>query len=452
MGSLFGTDGIRGVAGKYPMTVKMVLSVGQALVSYFRRNQSAPHIIIGKDTRISGDMLAHALMAGICSKGGNASMIGVVPTPAVAQATVFQKADAGVMISASHNPYVDNGIKIFNGRGLKLFDDQESIIEDLILAHAEKPSEGPTFEPGIVNTGLNAGDEYISFLHDGRLHKDVSLKNLHVILDCGHGATFDIAPRFFGDLGMRIEALHTSPDGRNINNSCGSQHPEILAQVVVDNTADAGLAFDGDGDRVIAVDEKGRVLSGDVLIAIFARHLKKIGRLAHDTAVSTVMSNIGLGLALKEAGIQHLTTSVGDRYVMQKMLETGAVIGGEDSGHMIFSDHHTTGDGVLTGLHLLEIMAVAHQKLSQLTDIITIFPQTLINVDVRSKPPIEAVPDIKNAIETAETELGNHGRVLVRYSGTQSCCRVMVEGPTPEVTERLCRRVADVIEKRLGKP
>ena len=452
MGNLFGTDGIRGVAGRYPMTAEMALCIGRALVSYFNSRRSAPHLIIGKDTRISGDMLAYALMAGVCSEGGDSSLIGVVPTPAVAQAAIFHNADAGVMISASHNPYEDNGIKIFDGRGMKLADDQETIIEDLILAKAGKPAERQISEPGKVNAALNAADDYIAFLHEGRLHEEASLKDLHVILDCGHGATFDVAPRFFEDLGMRVQALHTSPDGRNINAGCGSQHPEKLAQAVVDNSADAGLAFDGDGDRVIAVDEKGRVLSGDVLIAIFARHLKKIGLLTHDTAVSTVMSNIGLGLALEKAGIQHQTTSVGDRYVMQKMLETGAVIGGEDSGHMIFSDHHTTGDGILTGLRLLEIMAAEHQKLSQLTEFITILPQALINVDVKSKPPIESIPEIAAVIETTETELGNQGRVLVRYSGTQSCCRVMVEGPTQEITEGLCRRVADVIEKRLGKP
>jgi phosphoglucosamine mutase len=290
----------------------------------------------------------------------------------------------------------------------------------------------------------------MDFLRSGRLHEGAGTEGLHVILDCGHGATYDIAPRFFQSLGIRTEALHTSPNGKNINAGCGSQHPEILSRAVVKNGADVGLAFDGDGDRLIAVDEKGRVLSGDVLIAICARHLKKIGRLPHDTAVSTVMSNLGLGLSLREAGIRHLTTAVGDRYVMQKMLETGAAIGGEDSGHMIFSDHHTTGDGIFTGLRLLEIMAAEGQKLSHLTEIIKLLPQSLINVTVHAKPALDSIPDIRSVIEGVETELGDRGRLLVRYSGTQSCCRVMVEGPTREITQRLCQRVADVVQTHLG--
>ena len=450
MDKLFGTDGIRGVAGKYPMTVEMALCVGRALVTFLKRSADRPQIIVGQDTRISGDMLSHAFMAGVSSQGGDICPIGVVPTPAVARMTVARSADAGVMISASHNPYEDNGIKIFDGQGMKLVEKQEAAIEALILSYINDPAGIPVADPGRVMASRDASKDYISFLKGGRLHGDIRLNDLHVIIDCGHGATYKIAPRLYRGLGMRVKALHISPDGRNINAGCGSEHPEILARAVRDSSANIGLAFDGDGDRVIAVDETGRVLSGDILLAICARHLKAIDRLPHQTAVSTVMSNIGLGLSLKDGGIRHLTTDVGDRHVMQKMLETGAAIGGEDSGHMIFSDHHTTGDGIFTGLRLLEVMAAEGQKLSYLTEIINIYPQAKLNVNVASKPPLDGILEIMSAIQTVEAELGDSGRVLVRYSGTQSCCRVMVEGPTDDITSALCRRIADVVLDKLG--
>ena len=439
--SLFGTDGIRGLAGQPPITAEMAVRVGRAVTTFFSDDGTHPRV---------GDMLTHALAAGVCAQGGEACLLGVLPTPALARLTVDRQAAAGVMISASHNPYRDNGIKVFDGRGHKLDDDREAGIEKLILAGKNGRKDPAPPEHGPVTAHADAADAYMAFLKEGRLHAKTRLSGLNVILDCGHGATYEVAPRFFESLGMRVEALHVAPDGRNINAGCGSQHPETMADAVRAGGADAGLAFDGDGDRVIAVDETGRVLGGDVILAICARHLKKLGRLTADTAVSTVMSNVGLGLSLKKAGIRHLVTDVGDRHVMQKMIETGAIVGGEDSGHMIFRDHHSTGDGIFTGLRLLEIMSREGRKLSQLADIIHIYPQQLINVDVSSKPAIESVPEILAAVRAAEAELGDRGRVLVRYSGTQSCCRVMVEGPTEDKTRALCRRIADVIRDELG--
>ena len=357
MGALFGTDGIRGVAGRYPMTIEMALKVGRAVATFCGSRHSQPKIVIGQDTRQSGDMLAHALMAGICADGCDAIPLGVLPTPAVARATIEKGACAGVMISASHNPFEDNGIKIFDHLGFKLDDDQEAVIEGMLLSEIEATASTDSIEPGRVSDDPAAVDRYIEFLKQGRLHPDSDLSGLQVVLDCAHGATFETAPRLFENLGVRTQSLHTRPNGRNINAACGSQHPEKLAAAVCAGGAQAGLAFDGDGDRVVAVDETGRVLSGDAILAICARHLKSIGKLPGNVVVSTVMSNLGLGLSMAENGIRHETTGVGDRLVMQKMKATGAAIGGEDSGHLIFSDHHTTGDGILSGLRLLEIMA-----------------------------------------------------------------------------------------------
>jgi len=449
MGKLFGTDGIRGVANEYPMTAEMALNIGRATAHLFKRKGHAAKIIIGKDTRISGYMLENALVSGICSMGVNAILVGVIPTPGIAFLTGSMRADAGIVISASHNPFQDNGIKIFGGEGFKLPDETEAAIEQTALAnnlHALRPS--PT-ELGKAYRMEDARGRYIVFLKHA-FPKECSLEGTRIVLDCSHGATYRVAPETFTELGADVSTLFDEPDGRNINLGCGSQHPETLAEEVLRTGADAGFAFDGDGDRLIAVDEKGTVLTGDQILALCARVLKNEGALTNNLVVRTVMSNIGLSVTLRELGIDSVMAKVGDRYVLEEMLARGAVIGGEDSGHMIFLNHHTTGDGIITALQVAAAMKKEGKPLSELAKIMKVFPQVLINVTVKTRPEIETVPEIGAAVREAEAELGERGRVLVRYSGTQNLCRIMVEGPSPEETERHCRRIATVVEKRLN--
>lgn len=450
MTKLFGTDGIRGVANVYPMTADVALQVGKALTTFFKGTAETPRIVIGQDTRISGDMLCSALAAGICAAGGNAVLGGILPTPAVAYHTIAAKASAGVVISASHNPYYDNGIKVFGADGYKLSDAAENELEKVIAgtlsAHG---APGPAMT-GRIRT-LSAGvEDYVDFLIR-TLPSGFSLAGMKIILDCANGATFQVAPRVFERLGAQVTSLFTSPNGVNINHACGSQHPEVLAETVVRQGADAGLAFDGDGDRLIAIDETGHILSGDQILAVCAGFLFETGRLNHNRVVTTVMSNLGFKQAMKAAGIEHLMAQVGDRYVLEKMRETGANLGGEDSGHMIFLDHHTTGDGVLAGLRLLEVLALKKSSLSALSKVMTVFPQVLLNIEVKEQPAIETVPDIQAAIDAVISELGDRGRVLVRYSGTQPLCRVMVEGPTLALTRNACERIAAQVRRTIGK-
>lgn len=449
MGRLFGTDGIRGEANRYPMNAQIAFAVGQAVAYLLRNEHSHARIIIGKDTRISGYMLESSLEAGITSMGGNPYLVGVLPTPGIAYIANSMRADAGIVISASHNPFQDNGIKIFGGNGFKLSDDQEATIEDLVLndklSKHLPPSKG-------MGRALRMGDvngRYIVFLKNS-FPRNLSIEGMKIVLDTANGATYRVAPDTFTELGARVEVIHNTPDGLNINDNCGSQHTEDLRRRVVDTGADIGLAFDGDGDRLIAVDEKGREISGDQIILICARMLKEDGRLKNDLVVSTVMSNLGLRVACKRLGYRHHAAKVGDRYVLEDMLRLGGVIGGEDSGHLIFLDHHTTGDGILTALQLVAAMVRTGQPLSELSKIMDIFPQKLINVNVSNKPDIDTVPELKDAISQVEGELGEEGRVLVRYSGTQNMCRVMVEGPTHEITEKYCTQLAELVEKVLG--
>ena len=449
MGKLFGTDGIRGKAGEYPMTEEMAERVGRAVAMTFKGPGKPSKIIVGRDTRLSGPMLESAMVSGICSVGVDTRLAGVIPTPGVAFLASLLKADAGVVISASHNPYYDNGIKIFNGSGHKLSDAKEAEIEELVLNSDAADRIHPVPEAGRVSINSEMLNSYISFLNS-TLSKNLSLKGLKVILDCANGATGCIAPELFSELGARVEALGIEPDGKNINAECGSEHPQGLIEKVVKTDADLGLAFDGDGDRLIAVDEKGGVLSGDQILAICARDLKQKGRLKNDLVVSTVMSNMGLGVALRNMGIRHETSAVGDRYVMEKMISTGAILGGEDSGHMIFAGDHTSGDGILTALKLIEAMQTDTQHLSELKKVMTVYPQVLINVDVQTKPDINTVPAIADAIKSVETELGQGGRVLVRFSGTQPLCRVMVEGPGETETRQYCEQLSEIIKKIIG--
>jgi phosphoglucosamine mutase len=356
--------------------------------------------------------------------------------------------DAGVMISASHNPFPDNGIKIFKGDGLKLSDEMELEIEQLIFDNdkLEVPEKPQT--PGEARLLADASDRYVTFLKDV-VTNDGALEGFNIVLDCANGAGFHVAPSTFIELGATVSTLFADPDGSNINLNCGSEHPETLSDKVVSKQADVGFAFDGDGDRVIAVDETGAVLTGGQVLVICAKAMKDEGRLADNLVISTVMSNIGLELALKEAGIQLVTTQVGDRYVLREMLARGACIGGEDSGHMIFLDHHNAGDGIITAIKLVSAMKSTGKPLSELAKFMRVFPQRLINVEVKNMPPIEAVPEIVGVVEDVERILGDSGRVLVRYSGTQPMCRVMVEGPTDEETEKYCRKIAEVVRREL---
>ncbi len=450
MGRLFGTDGIRGVANQYPITAETALETGRVVASVFTQKTDNPKIVIGKDTRISGDMLEHAVAAGICSMGVDVLLAGVMPTPAIAFLTRQAGADAGLVISASHNPFFDNGIKLFNKDGFKLSDDIENSIENMLMS-------GPTGhlcreiqKTGRVTLLENGNQLYMNFLKKS-VPGNFSLNGLKVALDCSNGAVYRLAPDLFSGLGARVKTICNTPDGFNINKNCGSQHTQSLQKFVRDNGADIGLAFDGDADRLVAVDENGNEVKGDQILFIGAKYLKKQNQLKNNLLVTTVMSNIGLGLALKDSGINHAVSAVGDRYVLELMQTKGAVLGGEDSGHIIYLDHQTTGDGLLAALKLLEAMTAESKPLSVLIRMMTLFPQKLINIDVKEKPDIKTIPEISKEIELVEKQLGDKGRVLVRYSGTQPQCRVMVEGPSPEETEKYCRRIADAVQTAIGK-
>ena len=448
MGKLFGTDGVRGVANEYPMTSEMALNIGRATAHLFKRKGHQPRIMIGKDTRISGYMLENALVSGICSMGVDAVLVGPMPTPGIAFLTSDMRADAGIVISASHNPFQDNGIKIFSNDGFKLPDERELEIEKLISSNNLGSLNPLPSELGKAYRIEGARDRYIVFLKK-TFPKEFTLEGTKIVLDCSNGATYRVAPDTFTELGAKVKSIFAEPDGENINDNCGSQHPETLAEEVVKRNADVGFAFDGDGDRLIAIDEKGGVLTGDQIMALCAKVMKKDGMLTNNMVVCTVMSNIGLGIALKKLGIDQVATQVGDRYVLEEMRARGASIGGEDSGHLIYLQHHTTGDGILSALQVLAAMKKEGKPLSELAKVMKVYPQKLINIDVKSKPDISRIPKIVTAIEAAEAKLGREGRVLVRYSGTQNMCRVMVEGPTNEETEQHCSHIAAVITEQL---
>jgi len=449
MGKLFGTDGIRGEANRHPMTPEIAFGVGQAIAHVFKKGGHRSVIIIGKDTRLSGYMLESSLEAGITSMGGYSYLVGVMPTPGIAFVTQSMRADAGVVISASHNPFQDNGLKIFGGDGYKLTDEKEDIIEDLILNDklSEFLSKGDDIGRAFRLEGVNG--RYIVFVKN-TFPRNLSMEGMKIVLDTANGATYRVAPDIFHELGADIDVIHKTPNGLNINDQCGSLHTERLKKTVLENGAAIGLAFDGDGDRLIAVDEKGREITGDQILIICANILKREGRLKNNLLVSTVMSNLGLRLACKKYGFRHHASKVGDRYVLEDMLKMGSVLGGEDAGHMIFLDHHTTGDGIIAALQLVAALIKENKPLSELARMMDIFPQKLINVDVTSKPAIDQIPRLLEAIKQAEKELGDEGRVLVRYSGTQNMCRVMVEGPTDAVTLKYCRQLADIVKSEIG--
>jgi phosphoglucosamine mutase len=449
MGKLFGTDGIRGVANRYPMTCEMALNIGRALAFFFSGIGHHSRIVIGKDTRISGDMLESSLVAGICSMGAEALRTGVLPTPGIAFLTKDLGADAGIVISASHNPFSDNGIKVFKKDGFKLTDEEECALESLIF-DVELSSKSTS----IQKTGRSirvddAEARYLIFLKS-RFPADFNLKGIRIVLDCANGASYRIAPRLFSELGAQTESLSVTPDGININEDCGSQHLSELTRKVLQSGAQIGLAFDGDADRLVAVDEKGDAVTGDQLLVICGRFMKEKKRLRNNRIVSTVMSNFGMRVALESLGIEHIVSDVGDRYVLEKLFQNEAALGGEDSGHLIFLDDHTTGDGLLAALKLLEIVKETGKKVSELCSIMRVFPQALINVKVSKKPDLQSNLKIAGSIASAQEKLDGRGRVLVRYSGTQPLCRVMVEGPDRQTTERLCLEIAETIRNELN--
>jgi phosphoglucosamine mutase len=431
------------------MTAETALQVGRAVAFLFKRTGHRTKIVIGKDTRISGYMLEEALVSGVCSMGADAYLLGPLPTPGIAKMTQSQRADAGIVISASHNPFQDNGIKIFAGNGFKLPDEKEDEIEDLIVNQRFKNHFPAPQDLGKAYRIEDAEGRYIVFLKN-TFPKELFMEGLKIVLDCANGATYKVAPHVFWELGADVHTVHVNPDGMNINHKCGAMHTEALAEAVLKEKAAIGLAFDGDGDRMIAIDEKGKQVSGDIIIALCASALQKEGKLKNGTVVTTVMSNSGLSMTFREMGIRHLRANVGDRYVLEKMLAEGAVIGGEDSGHIIFLEHHTTGDGIISGLQLVATLLKEEKPLSELAAMVPVNPQLLINIEVKSKPDLQTIPEVQQVIEQAEQELGDTGRVFVRYSGTQQLCRVMVEAPTREMTESYCKKIAEIVQKHLG--
>ncbi len=451
MARLFGTDGVRGVANVYPMTAEMALELGRASAYVCKRHKkSGPHrIVIGKDTRVSGYMLETALTAGITSMGVDVLLVGPMPTPGIAFITQSMRADAGMVISASHNPYQDNGIKIFSREGFKLPDEEEDEIERLITSGEIKNIRPTADEIGKAHRIDDAMGRYIVFCKN-TFPEEVSLDGMKVVLDCANGATYKVAPIIFWELGAEVTTIHCEPNGVNINDRCGSQHTQDLSAKVRELKADIGLAFDGDGDRLIAVDENGEEITGDHILTICAKTYKEQGKLKNNLVIATVMSNFGFGLALKDLGVEYGASKVGDRYVLEMMQKKGSVMGGEASGHIIFLAHHTTGDGIISALQLLAAMRSQGRKLSELATLMKMSPQKIINVDVARKPPLEELPDLQAAIKAAEAELGDKGRVLIRYSGTQSMCRVMVEGPSDDIVNRLTRSLADKVKACIG--
>jgi phosphoglucosamine mutase len=441
----FGTDGIRQAVNVMPMNVETVLQIGMAIGRYFLPKKHAP-ILVGTDTRQSRDMFAHALAAGISAVGADVVLLGVVPTPGVAYLVRHLSASAGVVVSASHNPYTDNGIKLFDAAGFKLSRKQEEAIESLII---EARAVSRDTSPGMVRYEPQAISAYRDFLMDS-VDASFSLQGIHIVLDCANGAASSIAQEVFEGLGVRVDCMDNHPNGTNINEHCGSEHPEGLAKRVLQSRAAVGFAFDGDADRVVAVDDTGKVLTGDQLIAIFADHFRRSGRLGNKPVVTTVMSNMGLGVMLKQHGIAHIRCKVGDRHVMETMKGCGAILGGEDSGHILFLDRHTTGDGMLSAITLLNVLSAEDRALSEMASIMSVFPQMLVNVPVSHKPELELLPNLQAEIRRVEEQLGNEGRVLIRYSGTQPLCRVMVEGPSKSLVYYLAETLAGIVRREIG--
>ncbi|MBS1110962.1 MAG: phosphoglucosamine mutase [Anaeromyxobacteraceae bacterium] len=451
---LFGTDGVRGVANVHPITAEVALQLGRALAWKVRSGSHRHRIVIGKDTRLSGYMLETAIAAGICSMGVDVLLCGPLPTPGIAFITQSMRADAGVVISASHNPYQDNGIKFFDRTGFKLPDDEELEIERLVLGGAAAAADFHGLRPTAELIGKakridDAIGRYVVFLKS-LFPRELTLDGTTIVVDCANGAAYHTAPAVFEELGARVIPLHVEPNGRNINDHCGAMHPEEMAAKVRDTGADLGIALDGDADRVIVADETGQVVDGDAVMAIVARDLLRHGRLHKETVVATVMSNVGLERSMAEVGGAVVRTSVGDRYVVEEMRRSGYNFGGEQSGHLVFLDHVTTGDGVCAALNLLAVTKRTGKRLSQLARCFTPSPQAQINVVVREKRSLDTLDGVRKAIADVEKVLGDDGRVLVRFSGTENKARVLVEGPDAATTQAHAERIADALRRELA--
>jgi|MudIll2142460700_1097286.scaffolds.fasta_scaffold15593_4 phosphoglucosamine mutase len=449
MRKLFGTDGVRGVANQDPMTSEMAQRIGRAAAHIFRDSSRRHRVVIGKDTRLSGYMIESALTSGLCSMGIDVLLVGPVPTPGIAFLTRSLRADAGVVISASHNPYEDNGIKFFGRDGFKLPDALESKMEDLIFSgaiDAIRPTAAEIGKALRIDDAIGRYNEYAK----SSFPRGLDLAGLKVVVDSANGAAYKIGPRVLLELGAEVISLYNQPNGMNINQGCGALYPEVISRAVVANKADLGIAFDGDADRVILCDENGKVVDGDATMAICALHLLRQGRLKHNTLVATVMSNLGLELALRAAGGRLLRAAVGDRYVMEMMLEGGYNLGGEQSGHLIFLDHNTTGDGLITALQVLAIMKQDGKPLSELAACMRTYPQVLVNVRVKEKRDLASVPEIAASIAEVEKKLQGTGRLLIRYSGTEPKLRIMLEGEDESVIARYAEELAELVRTRLA--
>ncbi len=449
---LFGTDGVRGVANRHPMTTEVAMALGQALAYHVRNGKHRHRIVIGKDTRLSGYMLEQALAAGICSMGVDVMLTGPLPTPGIAFLTHSMRADAGAVISASHNPYQDNGIKFFQRDGFKLPDEVEARLEAYVLGEAAGPDKRPRPTANRVGKAYRIDDavgRYVVHLKN-RYPDELTLDGLTMVVDCANGAAYKTAPAVFEELGAKVVRLGVSPDGRNINRRAGALHPEAMAAAVTRHGADLGIAVDGDADRLVVADEGGRVVDGDAVLAAVARDLIGAKRLARKTLVTTVMSNLGLDRSLAEVGGKVVRTQVGDRYVVEAMRARGFNFGGEQSGHLVFLDHATTGDGTLAALMVLAMMRRQDKPLSELAACMAPFPQSLVSVKVARKPALETLPPVQKVIREVEKRLGGKGRVLVRYSGTEAKARVLVEGENPKITERAAQDIADALVGAVG--
>ena len=449
MARLFGTDGVRGEAN-VTLLPEMAYRLGRAATIYFgKESEEQPLIIIGRDTRISGEMFESALTAGICSAGGRAMLVGIIPTPAIAYLARKHKAKAGIVISASHNPFHDNGIKFFGGDGYKLPDAVEDELEAIVhQLETDDNYPRPTAEHiGHIEYRTDLLNQYMEFVLSTCKERFDGVK---VVLDCANGAAYEAMPKILRRLGANVKVIHALPNGTNINDGCGSTHLESLQKAVLENGADFGIAHDGDADRCLCVDEKGQVIDGDHILVMCAMDMMKEGKLPYNTVVTTVMANIGFHQAIKKAGGRAESTKVGDRYVLENMLKNGYKIGGEQSGHIIFTDYSTTGDGLITALQVLSSLKRSGRKASDLTALMTTYPQLLVNVKVATKEGWETNEAIKKAIAEGDKELGENGRILVRPSGTEPLIRVMAEGPDQAQLDRICHAIADVVKKEQG--
>jgi phosphoglucosamine mutase len=447
---LFGTDGVRGTANVEPMTSETALRLGRALAHVSKRSHRRHKILIGKDTRLSGYMLETAMASGICSMGVDVLLVGPLPTPGIAFLTRTMRADAGVVISASHNPFPDNGIKFFSQAGFKLPDDVEAEIERLVLSDSIDTLRPTATEIGKAFRVDDAVGRYNVFAKSA-FPRHLTLDGIKIVVDCGHGAAYRVAPEVLEELGARVIALGVDPDGQNINQGCGALHPESLAIAVRQHGAHVGIALDGDADRVIFVDDQGEIVDGDQVMAMLASDLSSRGELKHGTLVATVMSNLGLHVSMRERGIRVLTTPVGDRYVVEEMVRGGFNLGGEQSGHIVFLDYNTTGDGLISALSVLSLMVGKGSTLSELRRVMSRFPQVLLNVPVAARRDVGTVPGLQAAITRCETALGERGRVLVRYSGTEALLRVMVEGEREADIRRHAESIAEAARRELGE-